>query len=76
MSYEFTSGVRTRRPKKAEIAAGIRGRPNPNMPSYEEVAREVLGDRADDYLDRYACFLVDGGDAKTASASVYLLAKR
>jgi len=41
VSYEFTSGVRTRKPKRADIAAGIRGRPNPNMPSYEELAPEV-----------------------------------
>ena len=45
VSYELMSGVRARKPKKADIAAGFRGRPNPNMPSYEEVAREVLADR-------------------------------
>jgi len=49
-----------RKPKKTDIAAGIRGRPNPNTPSYEEVAREVLGGRADDYLERYAQFLLKG----------------
>jgi len=76
MSYEFISGVRTRKPKKAEIAVGIRGRPNPNTPSYEEVARAVLGDRADDYLERYAQFLVNGGGPRSASASVYLMATR
>jgi ubiquinone/menaquinone biosynthesis C-methylase UbiE len=47
MSDELTAGVPRRLPRKADIAAGLRGRPNPNMPSYEEVAREVLGDRAD-----------------------------
>lgn len=76
VSYEFMSGVRTRKPEKPDIAAGIRGRPNPNTPSYEEVAREVLGDRADDYLERYARFLVNGEGARSASASVYLVAKR
>ncbi len=76
VSYEFMSGVRTRKPKKADISAGIRGRPNPNMPSYEEVTREVLGDRADDYLERYASFVVNGKGARSASASVYLVAKR
>lgn len=76
VSYEFMSGVRTRKPKKADIAASIRGRPNPNTPSYEEVAREVLGGRADDYLERYARFLVNGEGARSASASVYLVAKR
>ncbi len=77
VSYEFMSGVPSRRPKRANIAAGIHGRPNPNMPSYEEVAREVLGDRADDYLERYVRFIVDNGEAaRSASASVYLVAKR
>jgi len=75
-SYELMSGVRTRKPKKAEIAAGIRGRPNPNMPSYEEVAREVLGDQAEDYLQRYAQFLANGVGPRSASASVYLVATR
>jgi ubiquinone/menaquinone biosynthesis C-methylase UbiE len=76
VSYEFMSGIRMRKPRKSDIAAGIRGRPNPNMPSYEEVAREVLGARADDYLERYARFLLSGEGARSASASVYLLAKR
>jgi len=76
VSYELMSGVRARKPKKADIAAGIRGRPNPNTPSYEEVAREVFGDRADDYLERYAQFLVNGKGPRSASACVYLMAKR
>jgi arsenite methyltransferase len=75
VSYEFMSGVRTRRLKRADIAAGMRGRPNPNTPSYEEVAREALGDRADDYLDRYTRFLVNEGP-RSASACVYVVAKR
>jgi arsenite methyltransferase len=70
VSSEFMSGVRTRKPRKSAIAAGIRGRPNPNMPSYEEVAREVLGARADDDLERYAWFLLRGEGARAASASV------
>jgi arsenite methyltransferase len=76
VSYELVSGVRARKPKKADIAAGIRGRPNPNTPSYEEVAREVLGHGADDYLKRYAQFLVNGEGPRSASASVYLVATR
>jgi len=76
MSYEFTSGVRTRKPNKVDIAAYIRGRPNPNTPSYEEVAREVLGDRAADYLDRYLQFLLNAGGGIPALASVYLVATR
>ena len=75
-SYELASGLPPRKPKKAEIAAALRGRPNPNMPSHEEVVREVLGDRADDYLARYARFLVEGGGPRSASAYVYLVATR
>jgi arsenite methyltransferase len=77
VSYEFTSGVLSRRQKTTTIKASIRGRPNPNMPSYEEVARDVLGDRAEDYLERYVRFLVkNGAAARSASASVYLVAQR
>ena len=75
-SYELMAGGRARRPRKAEIVAGIRGRPNPNMPSYEEVAREVLGERADDYLQRYAQFIANGVGPRSASASIYLVATR
>jgi arsenite methyltransferase len=76
VSYELMARVRARKPKKPDIAAGIRGRPNPNTPSYEEVARQVLGDRADGYLERYAQFLVNGEGPRSASAAVYLLATR
>jgi arsenite methyltransferase len=76
MTYEVVAGVRTKNRKKADVAAGIRGRPNPNMPSYEEVARLVLGDRADSYLDRYAQFLISGDGPRSASAAVFLVAKR
>ena len=76
IEYEVTLGRRARRPKKADIAAGFQGRPNPNTPSYEEVAREVLGDRADDYLERYARFILKGDGARSASAGAYLVATR
>jgi hypothetical protein len=76
MEYEVTSGQRLRKPSMADIAANIRGRPNPNTPSYEEVARGVLGDRADEYLDRYARFLLKADRARSASAHVYVGANR
>jgi ubiquinone/menaquinone biosynthesis C-methylase UbiE len=76
VSYEFFSGVQTPKPKKADLATSIRRRPNPNTPSYEEVARQVLGDRADAYLERYARFLLKGRGKPAASAVVYLVAKR
>ena len=76
LSYELTAGVRMQKPKKSDIAAGLQGRPNPNMPSYEEVAREVLGERADAYLERYARFLLSGTGARSAAAVVYVAATR
>jgi SAM-dependent methyltransferase len=76
VTYEVMAGVRAQKPTKADIAAGIRGRPNPNTPSYEEVARQVLGDRADSYLERYAQFLANRSGPRAASASVYLMAIR
>jgi arsenite methyltransferase len=76
VAYELTSGLPLRKPRKIDIAAGFRGRPNPNTPSYEEVAREVLGDRADDYLERCARFALQGKGPRSASAFVYLVATR
>jgi arsenite methyltransferase len=75
LEYEMTSGGPARKPKKIDIAAGLRDRPNPNTPSYEEVARAVLGHGADDYLERCARFLLNG-DGATASAHLYMVAKR
>jgi SAM-dependent methyltransferase len=75
-SYDLMAGVRVKKLMKHDIAAGIRGRPNPNTPSYEEVARQVLGDRADDYLERYAQFLMTSEGPRSASASAYVVAKR
>jgi arsenite methyltransferase len=76
VAYEVTSGLPLRKPRKVDIAAGFRSRPNPNTPSYEEVAREVLGDRADDYLERCARFALQGKGPPSASAFVYLVATR
>lgn len=76
VSYELTSGVPMRKLKRADIEAGIHGRPNPNMPSYEEVARAVLGDRADPYLERYVRFGLKTRGARSATAYVYLVATR
>jgi SAM-dependent methyltransferase len=75
-SYEFTSGAQTPKPRKAEVMADLLGRPNPNTPSYEEVARVVLGEGADNYLQRFARFLLSGEGATSPSASVYLVANR
>lgn len=74
--YEYTSSVRRPWSGRAEIAAEIRRRPNPNMPSYEEIARAVLADRADDYLERYIRFILETGGERYATAYIYLLAER
>lgn len=76
VSYELTFGVPMRKLKRADIEAGIRGRPSPNMPSYEEVARAVLGDCADAYLERYVRFRLKTGGPRSATAYVYLVARR
>lgn len=76
MTYELGSATAGGPRRKPDIAAGLQARPNPNTPSYEEVAREVLGDAADDYLDRYARFHLEHGTGPTVAASVYLVARR
>jgi SAM-dependent methyltransferase len=51
-SVELTLKVSRRRVRAhpLEVAASLTTRPNPNMTSYEETARAVLGDAADDHL--------------------------
>ncbi|OGO50631.1 MAG: hypothetical protein A2148_00725 [Chloroflexi bacterium RBG_16_68_14] len=50
LSYEYRYDCDRRRP--GEITASLRVRPNPTMLSYEEGARAILGDAADDHLLR------------------------
>ena len=50
-------------------------RPNPNMVSYEEAAREVLGDAADDHLTALATALTDR-PSTSVQAVAYLRARR
>ena len=49
LTYEVSR--RRTRGRPHEIAAFLTMRPNPNMVSYEEAAREVLGDAADEHLE-------------------------
>ena len=51
-SVELTLEVSRRRVRAhpREVAASLTMRPNPSMASYEETARAVLGDAADDHL--------------------------
>ena len=47
-----------RAPRPAnQVVASLRVRPNPSMLSYEEAARAVLGDSADEYLSRLSRLL-------------------
>ena len=55
LTYEHGFG---RAPRPAnQVVASLRVRPNPSMLSYEEAARAVLGDGADEYLSRLARLL-------------------
>jgi SAM-dependent methyltransferase len=58
-SVELTHEVfrRRTRARPQEIAAFLTVRPNPNMVSYEEAAREVLGADADEHLETLAAAL-------------------
>ena len=76
LTYEFVVvEPESMKVKKSEIAARIHVRPNPNMPSYEEIAHTVLGDEAEEYLDRYARFQLERGVAGNYG-NAFLAAKR
>ncbi len=76
LTYEFVVvAPDSKKVTKSEIAQRILVRPNPNMPSYEEIAQTVLGDNADEYLDRYARFHLERGFAGSYGVA-FLSAKR
>jgi hypothetical protein len=50
-------------------------RPNPNMTSYEEAARDVLGDAADDHLTALATALTER-PSTSVQALAYVRARR
>jgi SAM-dependent methyltransferase len=78
LAFERTStpfGRPTTR-SKAAVATTLLARPNPNMPSYEEIARQVLGDDADGYLERYAAFLYQRGGLPGVWAVAYVVARK
>lgn len=58
------------RRSRAAIAAGLRARPNPNMPSYEEVANQVLGEDGPAYLARYVDFVRQRGVGWSGAGAV------
>jgi ubiquinone/menaquinone biosynthesis C-methylase UbiE len=53
LTYEQTYSRVAAGGQPAVILGALRQRPNPGSPSYEEGARAVLGDAADDFLARY-----------------------
>lgn len=80
LEHELTS----RRPKppkrvtpaaRARFAAAMGGRPNPYDPSFEELVRQLIGDDADDFLERWTEFQLST-PPPTASAAAYVTATR
>jgi arsenite methyltransferase len=73
LSYER---VHTRtRGKPEQVMAHLSMRPNPNMVSYEEAAREVLGEVADEHLAALAAILTSRPSV-FVSAGAYLRCRR
>jgi len=76
-SVELTYEVARRRAagRRADVAAYLTIRPNPNMTSYEEAAREVLGDDADEHLIALATALSER-PSTSVQAVAFLRARR
>lgn len=80
LEYEYAS-ERPKPPKRitptarAMFAAMIGGRPNPYDPSFEELARELLGTEADDFLERWAELQLST-PPPTAAGLAYVTARR
>jgi arsenite methyltransferase len=66
---------RRTRARPQEVVAFLTMRPNPNMVSYEEAAREVLGSAADEHLGALAAAL-SSRPSTSASAGAYLRCRR
>jgi arsenite methyltransferase len=76
-SVELTHEVSRRRARARpkEVAAFLTVRPNPNMVSYEEAAREVLSDGADEHLEALAAAL-SFRPSTSVSAGTFLRCRR
>ena len=76
-SVELTHEVvhRRRRPRPHEVEAFLRRRPNPNMVSYEEAARELLGEAAAEHLGALAAAL-SSRLSTSVSAGAFLRCQR
>ena len=73
LSYEYSH--RRAQPKRRDVMLSLTMRPNPNMVSYEEAAREVLGEAADDHLAAVAAALTTRSST-SVSALAYLRGQR
>jgi arsenite methyltransferase len=73
LTYEVVR--RRTRPTRRDVWRSLTTRPNPNMVSYEEAAREELGEAADDHLADLATALTTRSSTST-SADAYLSAQR
>jgi arsenite methyltransferase len=73
LSYEYRYA--SRRLRRREVGEVLMNRPNPATPSHEEIAREVLGERAEAYLSRYAEFLTSR-PLRESSAAAYVVATK
>ena len=73
LSYEYRYA--SRRLRRAEVAEVLMNRPNPAVPSHEELARDVLGERAESYLTRYAEFLTSRS-VRESTGAAYLVATK
>ena len=73
LTYEVVR--RRTRPTRRDVWRSLTTRPNPNMVSYEEAAREELGEEADEHLADLATALTTRSSTST-SADVYLRAQR
>jgi arsenite methyltransferase len=76
-SVEMTYEVARRRAavRRPDVAAYLTRRPNPNMTSYEEAARDVLGDAADEHLIALATAFAERAST-SVQAVAYLRARR
>lgn len=76
-TVELTHEVvhRRTRARGPEVWASLTIRPNPNMVSYEEAAREVLGNAADDHLAALVSALTER-PSTSVHADAYLRARR
>jgi hypothetical protein len=73
LTYEVSR--RRTRARPSEINTFLTMRPNPNMISYEEAAREVLGTAADKHLTALATALTER-PSTSVHAGAYIRARR